>query len=44
MNKQYQNNNDKNTKHYDLEERTFEYSKTCRDFIKKLSQSITNIE
>jgi len=35
----------KDTKHnYDLEERTFRFSKRCRDFIKKLPKTVTNIE
>jgi len=34
----------KNTKQYDLEERTFKFAKRCRDFIKKLPRTITNIE
>lgn len=29
---------------YDLEERTFKFAKDCRDFIKKLPRTITNIE
>lgn len=44
MNKQSQNNNTTNPKQYDLEERTFKYSKTCRDFVKKLPKNITNNE
>lgn len=34
----------KNTKRFDLEERTYLFAKSCRDFIKKLPKSITNIE
>ena len=33
-----------NSKHYDLEDRTFQFAKRCRDFIKKLPKIITNIE
>jgi len=33
-----------NTKNYDLEERTFEFAKKVRDFIKKLSRTVGNIE
>ncbi|MBN2032203.1 MAG: four helix bundle protein [Deltaproteobacteria bacterium] len=33
-----------NTKTYDLEERTFEFAKRCRDFIKKPYKTIANIE
>ncbi len=38
------NSNDQAQKHYDLEDRTFKYSKVCRDFIKKIPKDITNIE
>jgi four helix bundle protein len=34
----------KNIKQYDLEERTFKFARRCRDFINKLSRTITNIE
>ena len=33
-----------NTKTYDLEERTFEFAKRCRAFVKKLPKTIANIE
>ena len=33
-----------NTKQYDLEQRTFEFARRCRDFINKLPRTITNIE
>lgn len=33
-----------NSKQYDLEERTFEFAKRCRQFIKKLPKSTTNFE
>jgi len=33
-----------NTKHYDLEERTFEFSRRCRAFVKMLPKTIGNIE
>ena len=33
-----------NTKTYDLEERTFEFAKRCRGFIKKLPKTTANIE
>ena len=33
-----------NSKLYDLEDRTFEFAKQCRLFIKKLSRSQANIE
>lgn len=36
--------NTQSTKQYDLEERTFEFAKRCRDFIKKLPKSVTNLE
>ena len=34
----------KNSKQYDLENRTFEFAKKVRDFVKKLSKTIGNIE
>jgi len=33
-----------NSKQYDLEERTFQFAKRCRDFVKKLPRTISNIE
>ena len=39
-----QNTKQSNNKMYDLEERTFQFAKRCRDFIKKLLRTITNIE
>ena len=33
-----------NTKQYDLEDRTYEFAKKCRDFINKLPKIIANIE
>lgn len=33
-----------NLKHYDLEERTYEFAKKCRDYVKKLPKTISNIE
>ena len=33
-----------NTKQYDLEERTYEYAKECRDFVKELPKSVVNYE
>ncbi len=32
------------TKPYDLEERTFKFARRCRDYIKTLPRTITNIE
>ena len=32
------------TKHYDLEERTFEYAKRVRAFVKQLPKTIANME
>ena len=29
---------------YDLEDRTFQFAKRCRDFVKKLPRTISNIE
>ena len=34
----------KNTKQYDLEERTLEFARRCRVFVKILSKTISNIE
>lgn len=34
----------KNTKQYDLEERTYEFARDCRIFVKKLPKTISNIE
>ena len=33
-----------NSKQYDLEERTFQFARKCRDFVKKMPRTITNIE
>ena len=33
-----------NSKQYDLEERTFKFAKRCREFVKQLSKTISNIE
>lgn len=33
-----------NSKQYDLEERTFNFARRCRDFIKKLPKTMGNIE
>ena len=33
-----------NSKHYDLEERTFLFAGKCRDFIKKIPKNISNFE
>lgn len=33
-----------NSKQYDLEERTYQFAKRVRDFVKKLPQSLANIE
>ena len=35
--------NDQNKK-YDLEDRTYEFAKICRDYVKKLPRTISNIE
>ena len=34
----------KNSKQYDLEERTFEFARSVREFVKKLPRTIANIE
>ena len=33
-----------NSKHYDLEDRTYEFAKRCRDYVKRLPRTISNIE
>jgi hypothetical protein len=33
-----------NSKRYDLEERTFEFARRCRDFVKQLPRTLANIE
>lgn len=33
-----------NPKQYDLEERTYEFARRCRDFVKKLPKTIANLE
>lgn len=42
-NYQIQNNN-QNSKHYNLEERTYRFAKRCKDYVKKLPRTISNIE
>lgn len=32
------------SKHYDLEDRTFQFAKNCAEFIRKIPRTITNIE
>jgi len=34
----------KDTKNYDLEDRTYQFAKNVREFIKKLNKTISNIE
>lgn len=33
-----------NSKHYDLEDRTFEFARRCRELVKKLPKTIGNLE
>lgn len=33
-----------NKKQYDLEERTFEFARRCRDYVKRLPKSLSNLE
>jgi four helix bundle protein len=33
-----------NTKHYDLEDRTLEFAKQTREFVRKISRTLANIE
>jgi len=42
--KQFQKTEIQNPKEYDLEERTFQFAKNSRAFIKQLSKTIANIE
>ena len=42
--KQAQNDEAQNPKRYDLEERTFEFAKRVRAFVKKLPRTLANIE
>ncbi|MDP2692617.1 MAG: four helix bundle protein [bacterium] len=35
---------EKNTQKYDLEDRTFEFAKRCRDYVKELPKTLSNIE
>lgn len=37
-------NQKESSKHYDLEERTYQFARRVRDFIKKLPKTISNIE
>ncbi|MDD4178639.1 MAG: four helix bundle protein [Candidatus Margulisbacteria bacterium] len=42
--KQYQNNNDQNTKRYDLEERTLKYARGVSIYVSRMPRTIVNIE
>ena len=44
MTKQYPNSNVQNKNQYDLEERTFNFAKNCREFVKKIPRNISNLE
>jgi len=35
---------DENSKRFDLEDRTFDFAKACRAFVKKLPKTIANVE
>ena len=37
-------NNYQNSKRFDLEERTYEFAKNCRDYVKNLPKTISNFE
>ena len=37
-------NSKQDSKNYDLEDRTYEFAKRCRDYVKKLPRTISNIE
>jgi len=43
-NRQYQSTNDRNTKRYDLEERTLRYAGMVNGYVKKLPRTVPNIE
>ncbi len=38
------NDKEKNSRQYDLEERTYKFAKNCRDFVKELSKSVSSFE
>lgn len=42
--KQIQNSTNQKSKRFDLEERTFEFAKRCRNYVIKLPRNIPNIE
>src|SRR5205823_8235870 len=42
--KQIRMSEEENSKHYDLEERTFQFAKSTRTFIKVLPKTVANIE
>lgn len=42
--KQIRMNEEENSKQYDLEERTFQFAKRVRAFVKKLPRNVTNFE
>lgn len=35
---------DENSKRFDLEDRTFAFAKACRDFVKRLTKTVGNLE
>ncbi|MCD6085949.1 four helix bundle protein [bacterium] len=37
-------NSKQDSKNYDLEDRTYEFAERCRDYVKKLPRTISNIE
>ncbi len=39
-----QNSNNQNSKRYDLEDRTLQFTQQCRDYVKKLPRTLSNIE
>ena len=42
--KQIQMDNEQKSKRYDLEERTFEFARQVRVFVKRLPQTVCNME
>lgn len=39
-----QNSNGQNSKRYDLEERTLQFAQQCREYVKKLLKTLSNME
>lgn len=37
-------NENSSSKHYDLEDRTYQYALRCRDFVKRIPRTLSNLE